>query len=140
MILPALVSSLGPIAGWSQFMRASMLETINGDYIRTARARGLTSRGVWIRHGLRDAIIPLTVFLGPLLFGFIGGSVIIERIFTWPGIGLLLFDSVISRDCPVVMASVVIGSVLAVLGYLAADILYALFDPRVRFGTMGANR
>ena len=133
LLLPVLVSSLGPIARWSRFMRASMLETVNSDYIRTAQAKGLTSRGVWIRHGLRNAIIPLTVFLGPLIFGLIGGSVIIERIFTWPGIGLLLFDAVFSRDYPVVMASVVIGSVLSLLGYIAADILYALSDPRVRF-------
>ena len=110
-----------------------MLETINSDYIRTAQAKGLTSRGVWIRHGLRNAIIPMMVFLGPLVFGLIGGSVIIERIFSWPGIGLLLFDSVISHDYPVVMTSVVIGSVLAILGYIMADILYALSDPRVRF-------
>ncbi len=133
MILPVLVSSMGPIAGWSRFMRASMLETINSDYIRTAKAKGLTSRGVWIRHGLRNAIIPLTVFLGPLVFGLIGGSVIIERIFSWPGIGLLLFDAVVSRDYPVVMTSVVIGAILSILGYITADILYALFDPRVRF-------
>ena len=133
LLLPVLVSSLGPIAGWSRFMRASMLEVVNSDYIRTAQAKGLTSRGVWIRHGLRNAIIPLTVFLGPLIFSLIGGSVIIERIFTWPGIGLLLFDAVFSRDYPVVMASVVIGSVLSLLGYIAADILYALSDPRVRF-------
>ncbi len=133
MILPVLVSALGPIAVWSRFMRASMLETINSDYIRTAQAKGLTSRGVWLRHGLRNAIIPLMVFLGPLLFGLIGGSVIIERVFSWPGIGLLLFDSVVSRDYPVIMASVVIGSILSILGYIAADILFALFDPRVRF-------
>ncbi len=133
LLLPVLVSSLGPIAGWSRFMRASMLETVNSDYIRTALAKGLTSRGVWIRHGLRNAIIPLMVFLGPLIFGLIGGSVIIERIFSWPGIGLLLFDAVVSRDYPVVMASVVVGSVLSLLGYIAADILYALSDPRVRF-------
>ena len=133
LLLPVLVSSLGPIAGWSRFMRASMLEVVNSDYIRTAQAKGLTNRGVWIRHGLRNAIIPLMVFLGPLIFGLIGGSVIIERIFSWPGIGLLLFDAVVSRDYPVVMASVVIASVLSLLGYIAADILYALSDPRVRF-------
>lgn len=133
LLLPALVSSLGPIAGWSRFMRASMLETINSDYIRTARAKGLTSRSVWIRHGLRNAIIPLTVFLGPLMLGLIGGSVIIERVFSWPGVGLLLFDAAVSRDYPVVLASLMIGSVLTILGFLLADILYAVFDPRVRY-------
>ena len=133
LLLPALVSSLGPIAGWSRFMRASMLETINSDYIRTARAKGLTSRGVWIGHGLRNAVIPLTVFLGPLFLGLIGGSVIIERVFSWPGVGLLLFDAAVSRDYPVVLASLIIGGFLTVIGFLLADILYALFDPRVRF-------
>lgn len=133
LILPTLVSSLGPIAGWSRFVRASMLETINSDYIRTAHAKGLRKRSVWIRHGLRNAVIPLAVFLGPLMFSLLGGAVIIERVFTWPGVGLLLFDAVISYDYPVIMASVVIFSVLAILGYLAADILYALLDPRVRF-------
>ena len=133
LILPTLVSSLGPIAGWSRFVRASMLETINSDYVRTAYAKGLSARSVWIRHGLRNAVIPLAVFLGPLMFSLLGGAVIIERVFTWPGVGLLLFDAVLSYDYPVIMASVVMFSVLAILGYLASDILYALLDPRVRF-------
>ena len=133
LILPTLVSAFGVVAVWSRFMRASMLETINSDYVRTARAKGLTNRDIWFRHGLRNAILPFTVFLGPTFLGLIGGSVIIERIFTWPGVGLLLFDALLSRDHPVIMASVVIGAVLTVVGYLLSDILYALFDPRVRF-------
>jgi peptide/nickel transport system permease protein len=133
LLLPTLVSSLGVIAGFSRFMRASMLETINSDYIRTARAKGLTNRTIWFKHALRNAIIPFTIFLGPTLVGLIGGSVIIERVFSWPGVGLLLFSSVVSRDYPVIMASVVIGSVLTILGYIISDILYAIFDPRVRF-------
>lgn len=133
LILPTLVSAFGVVAVWSRFMRASMLETIHSDYIRTARAKGLAKGDVWFRHGLRNAILPFTVFLGPTFFGLIGGSVIIERIFTWPGVGLLLFDALLSRDHPVIMASVVIGSVLTVMGYLVSDVLYALFDPRVRF-------
>ncbi len=133
LILPTLVSSLGIIAVWSRLMRASMLETINSDYIRTARAKGLSDKAIWFQHGLRNAIIPFTVFLGPTFVGLIGGSVIIERVFTWPGVGLLLFDAVLSRDYPVVMASGVIGSVLTIIGYLLSDILYAAFDPRVRF-------
>ena len=133
LILPTLVSAFGVVAVWSRFMRASMLETINSDYVRTARSKGLTNRDIWFRHGLRNAILPFTVFLGPTFLGLIGGSVIIERIFTWPGVGLLLFDALLSRDHPVIMASVVIGAVLTVIGYLLSDILYALFDPRVRF-------
>ena len=133
LILPTLVSALGVIAVWSRLMRASMLETINSDYMRTARAKGLSNRSVWVKHGLRNAILPFTVFLGPTFVGLIGGSVIIERIFTWPGVGLLLLDGLLSRDYPIIMASVVIGSVLTVISYLISDILYALFDPRIRF-------
>ncbi len=133
LILPVGVSALGGIAGWSRFMRASMLDTINSDFMRTARAKGLSSRRVWYHHGFRNAILPLTVFLGPAAVSLIGGSVIIERIFTWPGMGLFLYDAVLSRDYPVIMASVVIGSVLTIIGYLLSDILYALLDPRIRF-------
>lgn len=133
LLLPTLVSALGVIAGFSRFMRASMLETINKDFMRTARAKGLTEKSIWFKHGLRNAFIPFTIFLGPTLVGLIGGSVIIERVFTWPGIGLLLFESVVSRDYPVIMASVVIGAILTIIGYIISDILYAVFDPRVRF-------
>ncbi len=132
MIVPVLVISFGTIAALSRLLRAQMLETISSDYIRTARAKGLPSHSVWIRHALRNAFIPFTVFLGPLLFGLIGGSVVIERVFSWPGVGLLLLDAAVSRDYPVVMASVVISSILAILAYLLSDILLALFDPRVR--------
>ena len=117
MIIPVLVISFGTIAALSRLLRAQMLETISSDYIRTARAKGLPSRSVWIRHALRNAFIPFTVFLGPLLFGLIGGSVVIERVFSWPGVGLLLLDAAVSRDYPVVMASAVISSILAILAY-----------------------
>ena len=133
LILPVTASALGGIAGWSRFMRATMLDTINSDYMRTAFAKGLPARSVWYRHGFRNAIAPLTVFLGPAILGLIGGSVIIERIFTWPGVGLLLYDALLSRDHPVVMASVVIGSVLAIGGLILSDILHAIFDPRIRY-------
>lgn len=132
LIAPVLVTSFGTVAVLSRLLRAQMLETINSDFIRTARAKGLTSRRVWINHALRNAFIPFTVFLGPLLFGLIGGSVVIERVFSWPGVGLLLLDAAISRDYPVVMASVVISSILSILAYLLSDILLAVFDPRVR--------
>ena len=133
LLLPTLVSSFSIIAVWSRLVRASMLETINSDYIRTANAKGLTNRAVWFRHALRNAIIPFAVFLAPTFLGLIGGSVIIERVFTWPGVGLLTFDALVSRDHPVIMASVVIGSVLGLMSWILSDILLALFDPRVRF-------
>ncbi len=132
MVLPALVVSLGGVAGWSRYMRAAMLENINSDYIRTAKAKGLSDRVVWFKHGLRNALIPMATFLGPAFVGFLGGSVIIENIFSWPGVGQLLFRAVLSQDYPLIMASVVIGSVLTIIGYLISDILYAVFDPRIR--------
>jgi peptide/nickel transport system permease protein len=125
IILPVIVMSLGAVSGWSRFMRASMLETINSDYIRTARAKGLSSQRVWFYHGLRNAIIPMATFIGPVFVSLLGGSVIIDTIFAWPGVGRLLLQSVTSQDYPVVMASVVIGSMLTILGYLISDVLYA---------------
>jgi peptide/nickel transport system permease protein len=132
IVLPVLVMSLGAVSGWSRFMRASMLETINGDYIRTAKAKGLSGQRVWFYHALRNAIIPMATFLGPVFVSLLGGAVIIETIFSWPGVGRLLLQSVTSQDYPVVMASVVIGSLLTMAGYLISDILYAVFDPRIR--------
>lgn len=134
LILPTAVLSLGAIAGWSRFMRAAMLDTINSDYIRTARAKGLSPRGVWFRHAARNALIPMATFIGPAFLGVLfGGAVIIETIFTWPGIGRLTIQSITGQDYPVVMAVVVFGSVLTILGYLVTDILYAVLDPRIRY-------
>ncbi len=133
LILPTIVSSVGVIAVWSRLMRASMLEIISSEYIRTARAKGLTDRSIWFKHSLRNAILPFAVFLGPAFFSLLGGSIIIERIFTWPGVGLVTFDALVSRDYPVLMTSVVITSVLTIFAYILSDILYAAFDPRVRF-------
>ena len=133
LILPTIVSSVGVVAVWSRLMRASMLEIINSEYIRTAHAKGLTDRSIWFKHSLRNAILPFAVFLGPAFFSLLGGSIIIERIFTWPGVGLVTFDALVSRDYPVLMTSVVITSVLTIFAYILSDILYAAFDPRVRF-------
>lgn len=132
IVLPMVVLALGGIAGWSRFMRAAMLETINSDYIRTARAKGLTSRLIWFKHGLRNALVSMATFLGPTFTSLLGGAVTIETIFAWPGVGRLLLEAVGSQDYPLVMASVVIGSLLTILAYLLSDILYAVFDPRIR--------
>jgi len=133
LLLPTAVSALSLIAVWSRYMRASMLETINSDFMRTARAKGLSNQTIWFRHGLRNAILPFMTFLGPAFVGLLGGSIIIERIFSWPGVGLLTLEAVVSRDYPMIMANVVIASVLTVLAFIISDILYATFDPRVRF-------
>lgn len=133
LILPTIVLSYGGVAGFSRFMRTSMLDTINSDFIRTARAKGLRDRTVWFKHAARNSLIPVATFLGPALVGVIGGAAITEAIFTWPGLGRLLVEAVSARDYPVVMASVLIGSLLTVLAYIISDILYAVFDPRIRF-------
>lgn len=133
IILPTFVLAVGGIAGFSRFMRTSMLDTINSDYVRTARAKGLPTRDVWMRHAARNALIPIATFLGPAIVGVIGGAVITETIFTWPGLGRLFIDAINSRDYPLVMASVLIGSILTIIGFIVSDILYGLFDPRIRF-------
>ncbi len=132
LILPTAVLALGGISGWSRYMRAAMLETINSDYIRTARSQGLPGRKIWFKHGLRNALIPMATFLGPTFVGLLSGAVITETIFAWPGIGLLIVQAVSAQDYPVVMANVVISAVLTITAYLISDILYAMFDPRVR--------
>ena len=113
-------------------MRAETLEVIRSEYVRTARAKGLSSYRVYFVHALRNALIPIATFLGPAIAGLLGGSVVIERIFGWPGIGRLTFDAIAARDFPLVMASTVIGAVLVILGNLLSDILYAIIDPRIR--------
>lgn len=133
LILPTIVASFGGVAFWSRYMRTAMLETINSDYIRTARAKGLPGRTVWFKHGMRNAMIPMATFLGPTFAALLSGSVIIETVFAWPGVGRFLISSITSQDYPVVMASTVIFSVLTILGFLLSDILYGIFDPRVRY-------
>jgi peptide/nickel transport system permease protein len=133
LIMPTIVLSYGGIAGYSRYMRTAMLDTINSDYIRTARAKGLTTRSVWFKHAARNALIPLATFLGPALVGVLGGAAISEQIFSWPGLGKFLLDAVSGRDYPVVMASVLFGAVLTVIAFLISDIAYAIFDPRIRF-------
>ncbi|MBN2471395.1 MAG: ABC transporter permease [Anaerolineae bacterium] len=132
LVLPTLVLALGGIAGWSRYMRASMLENINADYIRTAKSKGLQRRTIWFKHAMRNALIPMATFLGPTIVSLLSGAVIIEQIFAWPGIGRLYLQALGGQDYPVVMASVVIGAILTIIGYLISDILYAVFDPRIR--------
>lgn len=133
LIMPTLVLAYGGVAGYSRFMRTSMLDTINSDYIRTARAKGLQSRTIWYKHAARNALIPIATFLGPAFVGILGGSVITETIFNWPGLGLLYITAISQRDYPIIMGAVVIGGILTVVAYIISDILYAVFDPRIRF-------
>jgi peptide/nickel transport system permease protein len=133
LILPTLVLGAGAIAVWSRFMRASMLEVINQDYMRTAKSKGLSNRTTWFRHGARNALIPLATFLGPAITGLLSGAAITETIFSWPGLGRFGVEAVTSQDYPVVMAVVIIGAVATILGFILSDILYAIIDPRIRF-------
>jgi peptide/nickel transport system permease protein len=133
LLLPTLVLSTGGIAINSRFMRASMLEVVSQDYIRTARAKGLPDSRVWFGHAARNALIPIATFLGPSITGLLGGAVITETIFSWPGLGRLGVTSVVQQDYPVVMAVVIITSIATVVGFIISDILYAVIDPRIRF-------
>jgi peptide/nickel transport system permease protein len=132
LILPVLLSGFGGLAAYSRYMRSNMLEVIRQDYIVTARAKGLSERVVIFKHALRNALLPLITILGLSIPGLIGGSVIFETIFAIPGMGQLFFQSVMSRDYPVVMGILVIGAVLTLIGNLIADIAYGLADPRIR--------
>lgn len=133
MIMPVLVLSFGTIATVSRFVRAETIEVLGQDYIRTARAKGLSNRLVWWKHGVRNALLPVATFIGPALGGLLGGAVIIEQVFSWPGMGRLVVNAVFQRDYPLVMGSVVFGAILFIIGVLISDILYGLLDPRVRF-------
>ena len=133
IILPMIVLATGGIAGFSRLMRASMLDVISQDYVRTAAAKGLSQRVVWFKHGARNALIPIATFLGPAITLVLSGAAITETIFSWPGLGRLSVNAVIQRDYPVVMAVTIITAIATILGYLLSDILYAVIDPRIRF-------
>ncbi len=132
LLLPTLVLAAAPIASYSRFMRASMLETVSKDYIRTAQAKGLSARAVWFRHGARNALIPLATLLGPAIAGLLGGAAVVETIFSWPGLGLLAVRAVVQQDYPIVMATVILTGMATLLGLLLTDVLYAYIDPRIR--------
>src|SRR5215813_9588390 len=127
-------TTFGGLAGFSRYMRQSMLEVIRQDYIQTARAKGLTEQTIVGKHALRNALLPVVTVLGLSLPGLIGGSVIIESIFAIPGMGQLMVQSVFARDYPVVMGNLVIVASLTLLANILADLAYGLVDPRIRLG------
>lgn len=132
LLLPVLVSAFGGLAGMSRYVRSSMLEVIRQDYIITARAKGLTEGSIVYHHALRNALLPIITLLGLSVPGLIGGSVIFETIFSIPGMGQLFWAGAMSRDYPLIMGMLVIGSCLTLVGNLIADLSYALADPRIR--------
>jgi len=131
LVLPVFCLTYAGLAYVSRQMRAGMLETIRQDYIRTARAKGLSENAVIFKHALRNSLIPIVTLLGFLLPAMLGGSVIIESIFTIPGMGALGFDAILSRDYPVVMAISTIAAFLTLIGLLLSDICYALVNPTI---------
>ena len=134
LILPVFVSAFGGLAGISRYMRTSMLEVMHKDFIRTARAKGLSENDVIYKHALKNALLPIVTIIGLSVPGLIGGSVIFESIYAIPGMGKLFFDSVMARDYPVIMGILFVGAILTLLGNLLADVMYACVDPRIRVG------
>jgi len=132
LVPPAAVLATLHIAGWSRYVRSSMLEVIGQDYIRTARSKGLTELRVIYRHALKNALLPLVTLVGLQGGRLIGGAMITEVVFAWPGMGRLLAESLSGRDYPVLMASFMLMSVLVVFGNLMADLSYGVIDPRIR--------
>lgn len=133
LILPVFCLGVGSAAATARYMRGSLLEVIRQDYIRTARAKGLSEWKVVFKHGLRSALIPIVTLTGLSLPFLFSGAVIIENVFGWPGMGRIGVDAVFSRDYPVIMAVNIIFAVMVIAGNLLSDILYAVVDPRVRY-------
>ncbi|MGE3523067.1 MAG: ABC transporter permease [Candidatus Dadabacteria bacterium] len=134
IVLPVFCLTYGSFAYLSRFQKGSLLEVLREDFVRTATAKGLPPSRVILRHALRNALIPIITILAGLLPAMIGGSVIIETIFSIPGIGQLGFESVLARDYPMIMAIATISAFLTLLGILISDIVYVLVDPRISFG------
>ena len=133
LILPTIVLAAGGVAGYSRIMRTSMLDVVAEDYIRTARSKGLSERTIWLRHGMRNAFIPIATFLGPSVTFLLSGAAITETVFSWPGVGRQAVNAVVQRDFPVVMIVVIYASIANILGYLISDILYGVIDPRIGY-------
>lgn len=134
LVMPSLVLALVDIAVWSRYMRSSTLDVINQDFIRTARAKGLTERTVLMKHVVRNAMIPMITLAGLQLPTILGGALVTETVFTWPGMGRLFLDSLGYHDYPVVMGLLMFSALLVLAGSLVADIVVTIADPRVRLG------
>ena len=133
LILPAAVLSFRNIAGWSRYLRASLVGALRSDYVRTARAKGLPERVVVGVHALRNALIPLVSIMALNLADLFSGAVITETIFAWPGIGRLFVQAMFARDYPLLMGILLMGSVMVVFFNLVADVVYGVLDPRIRY-------
>ena len=134
LILPALTLGLGNAALTTRMMRSSMLEVARQDYITQLRSRGLSERDVIFKHALKNAILPVITVIGLDIGWFVSGAVVVETVFSWPGIGFLITTSITGSDFPTVQGCILVLAFFVILGNLTADILYALADPRVRLG------
>ena len=132
IIMPAFVLALAGIANYSRYLRTETLDVISQDYVRTAHAKGLKNRSVVYVHALRNALIPMVTALGGLLAALVSGALVVEQVFTWPGVGQFTYAAARSKDYPVIMAGVMLASTLLVLSYLLRDIVYAMVDPRIK--------
>jgi peptide/nickel transport system permease protein len=132
LILPAIVLGMGGIAFYSRIIRSSVLEVVSADYIRTANAKGLPSRIVMVRHILRNALLPVLTLSGIDLAQLIGGVVVVEAVFGWPGVGLQAWTAIRNQDTPMIMGTVVLAAIAVVFLNLAVDMVYVLLDPRIR--------
>jgi peptide/nickel transport system permease protein len=139
MVLPVSVLVIIGLAGWLKYSRASMLEVLSQDYVRTARAKGVSESKVVFKHALRNALIPIVTLLGLSLPGVVAGATLTETVFNWPGMGRLFVDMAVAREYSVLMSITMIISLVVVIGNMIADILYAIVDPRVRLGGKGAS-
>jgi peptide/nickel transport system permease protein len=134
LVLPAAPLGLVGAAGTARFQRAALLEVLHGDFIRTARAKGLRERRVLLVHALRNALLPVITLFGLALPFLLTGAVLIETVFSWPGLGKLAVDAIFARDYPLVVAAAILASATVAGGSLVADLLYAAADPRIRVG------
>jgi peptide/nickel transport system permease protein len=132
LILPAFALAFVQMAAWTRYVRSQMIEVLHQDYIRTAKSKGLREQIVIFRHGLRNAILPLVTLLGIAIPDLFGGALIIEQIFTYPGMGQLGFNATLNKDYTMIMGIVLVGGALVIIGNLIADVVYALLDPRIR--------
>jgi peptide/nickel transport system permease protein len=132
LILPASVLAFLYLSIWSRYTRSSMIEVLNQDYVRTARAKGMSERRVIFMHALRNALLPLVTLIGLELPGLVSGSLVVEVVFSWPGIGRLAYDRALQYDYTTVLGITTFITVLVIVGNLLADVLYAVLDPRIR--------
>jgi len=132
LVLPMLVLAFVLVAQWSRYTRSAMLDILDQDFMRTARAKGLSPARILVGYGLRAALVPLVTLAGLQLPLLVGGALVTETVFSWPGMGLLFVNALGTRDYPVLMAILMVGAVVVVLGNLLADVVAALIDPRIK--------